>query len=89
MVEIGSSGATTGLAETTKDKVTKSVSESITYLMDEWKKKLSEIEIPTYYKFNFRNLHRRDPIYNWLYPWDVTSGCIWKKDAIKSIKKIS
>ena len=42
--EIGSSGATTGLVETTKDKVTKSVSESITYLMDEWKKKLSEIE---------------------------------------------
>ena len=44
MDEIGSSGATTGLVETTKDKVTKSVSESITYLMDEWKKKLSEIE---------------------------------------------
>ena len=30
MDEIGSSGATTGLVETTKDKVTKSVSESIT-----------------------------------------------------------
>ena len=44
MTEIGSSGATTGLVETTKDKVTKSVSESVSYLVDEWKKKLSEIE---------------------------------------------
>lgn len=61
------------------------------YLVD-WRgvsEKWSGIEIPTYYKFNFRNLHRKDPIYNWLYPWDVSSGCIWKKDALKSIKKIS
>lgn len=44
MDEIGSSGATTGLVETTKDKVTKSVSESVSYLVDEWKKRLTEIE---------------------------------------------
>jgi hypothetical protein len=26
--------------------------------------------------------------YNWYYGWDVASGCIWKKDAIKNIKRI-
>lgn len=42
----------------------------------------SGIEINPYF-WNFRLK------YNWYYGWDVASGCIWKKDAIKSIKLLS
>ena len=31
---------------------------------------------------------RRDERTNWYYPWDVASGCIWRKSGIKSITKI-
>jgi len=31
---------------------------------------------------------RRDEFTNWYYPWDVASGCIWRKSGIKSINKI-
>jgi hypothetical protein len=31
---------------------------------------------------------RRDNRVFWYYGWDVASGCIWRKDVIKGIKKI-
>jgi len=31
---------------------------------------------------------RMDEFTNWYYPWDVASGCIWRKSGIKSINKI-
>lgn len=32
---------------------------------------------------------RMDEDTNWYYPWDVASGCIWDKSAIKTVKKIN
>lgn len=32
---------------------------------------------------------RMDERTNWYYPWDVASGCIWKKSAIRSVTKIN
>lgn len=51
----------------------------------DWKsvaEKYSGIEISPY-QFNLK--------YNitWYYTWDVASGCIWKQDGIKNIKRIS
>jgi len=52
------------------------------------KNKYSGIEMPTYRKFGFRNMHDDDIKYKWLYSWDIPSGCIWKPDGITKITKI-
>lgn len=45
-------------------------------------KKYSGIEIAPY-------IYSARMEVSWYYTWDVESGCIWKKDAIKSIKRLS
>ena len=33
-------------------------------------------------------LHNFRYTQSWYYPWDIASGCIWKNDAIKNVKRI-
>ena len=49
----------------------------------------SGIEFPTYTQKDFRNLWKSGTSYDkyeWLYTWDVNSGCIWRPDGILHIK---
>lgn len=52
----------------------------------------SGIEIPNYHSLSMRNWHEYDKLYYrlyfWLYTWDVSSGCVWNKDAIINFKKL-
>lgn len=55
----------------------------------------SGIEIPTYNELGMRSWgdpyeNGREDVkrYSWLYPWDVTSGCIWKSDGVSRMKEL-
>lgn len=70
------------------ERFNKEYSKPTTYgAMIDWEsvgKKYSGILISDYF-WEYGNR----PGYNWYYTWDVASGCIWKTDAIKSVKQIS
>lgn len=64
----------------------KSIDISLSLKLIDWEKvskKYKGIEITNYlYSMRFE----RD--FMWYYPWDVASGCIWDKSAIKLFKQI-
>jgi len=53
----------------------------------------SGIEIPTYEELGMRLWYDQGgreayARYWWLYPWDVSSGCIWKSDGVLRIREL-
>ena len=52
-------------------------------------KEYSGIEIPTYKEEGMYWYSNKSPNYNWLSAWDVASGCIWNKEAVRKLRPMS